>query len=389
MGSLGAWGHLVSERLKMEYIHRNGKLVFWTAAIVVLGCVGPAQQSARAQNSVAGWPDKNFAQEQPKPVRFDTRATVLRNGKFDSDEEEQKFTEYYTKSLFPNVTWYKPPNRQAQSDVIAKLRTDLKACEGRPEQQVFNKLADLTLAYMTKIANDGQYHPAARVNAMLAIGEVNSPRAAQVLLDAAFGRGKVFALRVAAMAGLVRMAGPSGRGVLLSDPDFERSVVTKMVTCVGLKNRDDGIFWMRGQAADVLGDLGDPQEGVPAALLAMLNDKYLPIPLRSKAARALGKLKYGDNLPAAGPYLKALAAFADDALGSDQPVDRARVRLVVHDAEDGLKQFAKSPNDQDFSNELKKILQEIDKETEDKMTSEDLKTSINKAKESLDSLLKK
>ena len=42
----------------------------------------------------------------------------------------------------------------------------------------------------------------------------------------------------------------------------------------------------------------------------MLNDKDLPIPLRSKAARALGKLNYGANPPAAGPYLTALAELA-------------------------------------------------------------------------------
>ena len=67
-------------------------------------------------------------------------------------------------------------------------------------------------------------------------------------------------------------------------------------------------YWMHGQAADVLADLGRPAPGAsPPALLTMLDDKDLPIPLRSKAARALGKLNFGDNLPAAGRYLKALA----------------------------------------------------------------------------------
>ena len=99
----------------------------------------------------------------------------------------------------------KPP--VARNDVIPKLRTDLKALREPAEgKEVFNKLADLTLDFMTKIAKDGQYHPAARVNAMLAIGEVNSPKAAEVLLETLGDRDQIYAVRVAAMTGLVHMA---------------------------------------------------------------------------------------------------------------------------------------------------------------------------------------
>ena len=136
--------------------------------------------------------------------------------------------------------------------------------------------------------------------------------------------------------------------------------------------RADGIRWMRGQAADVLAELGSigPQGEVPPALLTMLNDKDLPIPIRSKAARALGKLKYDANPPAAGPYLTALAEFACDALSSDQPASRARVRAVSHDVEDGLKKFDKSTVSSDLPliDGLQKTLQTLNRETADRMT---------------------
>ncbi len=389
----------------MQYIHRDWKLALLAFAIIAIGCLGLAQRSVQAQSSVAGWPSRNFTVNKPEVVPFNTRPSVLKNGKFESDEEEQTFVKFYNQSLFPNVT--NPANRQSpRDDVITRLRNDLKACE-KPQdqdQQVFNKLTDLTLAYMTKVAEDGQYHPVARVNAMLAIGEINSPKAAKVLLDTAFGKGSLFAVRVAAMTGLVRMAGPIGRrkeldgqaeGVL-SDPEIEPLVIKNMVSLVGFaKKRDDGFHWMRGQAADVLADLGNtgPQGEVPPALLKMLSDTDLPIPLRSKAARALGKLNYGASPPAPGPYLTALAELASAAFSSDQPADRARVRLVVRDVGDALKKFAASStlfnsNDQALVEGLQKVLLKINKQTEDKMAPDELKNSINEAKTSLDSLLK-
>ncbi len=387
----------------MQYIHRNWKLVFWVAAGVALGCTGAVQRSAHAQNSVAGWPNReDFTVLPSKVVQFNTRDSVLKRGTFESDEEE-KFVEFYDQSLFPNVT--NPENRQAlkegqppKNDLVVKLRKDLNACEKSTEKQVFNKLVDLTLAYMSKIAKDGQYHPVARVNALLAIGEVNSPKAAKVLLDTAFGKGPgVFAFRVAAMTGLVRMAGPSGKKVL-SDSDIEPLVVKNLVPFVKFRpkksDQTDGINWMRGQAADLFAELGNTgqQNEVPSALLVMLNDKDLPIPLRSKAARALGRLKYEGNPPVAGPYLTALAEFASDALSSDQPANRRRVRLVVRDVAEGLKPLASSTthsNDQALMDGLKKTLQTLNSETEDKLGPEELVASIAKAKASLDTLLKK
>ena len=385
----------------MPNTHRKRSLILGASAIVALGCLGLAQQSARAQNSVAGWAERTgYPQLTSKAVGFTGRPAVLSRGMFASTEEEQKFADYYNLFLFPSVTWYDPPNRQLpkedpaakRDDVITKLRSDLKSCEKPAQKQVFDKLADLTVAYMTEIAKDVKYHPAARVNAMLAIGEVNSPKAVDALLATLRDPNQIDAVRVAAMSGLVRLAGLGTQSAMAS-PATAGPVIERMVRIVSVRipenARADGIRWMRGQAADVLGDLRSAGSGVPEALLIMLNDKNLPIQLRSKAARALGKLNYGGNPPAATPYLTALRDFGRDALGSDQPVNQGRVRLVARDVLDGVKPFASSdlPNDQKLIDGLQKTMQSLYKGTESTLKLETLKTYIDKAKESLDSLL--
>src|SRR5208283_6241013 len=182
----------------------------------------------------------------------------LRNGRFESDEDEQKFADFFNKFVFPSVT--NRSNRQIlkddgsikREDVVTRLRAYFKACERAPEKQVFDKLAELTLAYMPKIAKDAQYSPVARINAVLAIGEVNTPKAIETLLATLFDPNQFDGARVAAMTGLINLAGQSS----FSNPDVAQPVVTRMAAFIGrpiAKNaRADGVCWMHGQAADLL-----------------------------------------------------------------------------------------------------------------------------------------
>jgi HEAT repeat protein len=390
-------------RLKMQYIQRNSEVVLWASAIVVLGCVGLAQRAAQAQNSVAGWADRknNFkvAPLDPVPPNYATVLDrVLKTGTFTDADEEQKFADFFSKQFFPLVT--RLDNRQSKDDVGVKLRLYLNRCEKPEEKKVYDKLVDLTLEFMTKVAKDGQYHPAVRVNAMLVIGEVNSPKAVAVLLATLRDKDQIDAVFVAALADLVRLAElvhvPRQQSCL-SDPAVARPVIERMAQIAGKPipandspqfARADAIRWMRGQAADVLAALEStgPNNEVPPALLTMLDDKDLPIPIRSKAARALAKLKYGES-----PYLAALAKLTRDALNSDQPADRGRVRLVAHDVLEGLKPFASSTNsnDQESYDGLKKALDALLKDTESALTPDKLKEAVAKAKDAVEILLKR
>jgi hypothetical protein len=388
---VGDWRDYSSERLKMKQIHRNWDSIVWASAIVALGCIAATQRPARAQNPDAGWAAQNYKIEKSTVVQFPQKATVLREGAFANAQQEQTFGDYYRQYLFPLIT--REDNRQSPTDVIAKLRVDLRSCETRDQQQVFTTLTDLTLAYMTNIAKDSQYHPVARVNAMLTIGEVNSPKAVDVLLAAVFDRNQIDAVRVAALSGLIHLAGQSA----MTSPQVAGPVIVRMAAFIGRpvqkSARAEGIAWMHGQAADVLAALKSPgsQNEVPPALLSMLSEKTLPIPLRSKAARALGMLNYGGSPPAADAYVTALAEFARDALSSDQPADRGRVELVARDVETGLKPFAAAAlgtKQALLLDGLKKTLTALDKETLSAPPPEDLKSATEKAKESLDRLLK-
>ena len=149
---------------------------------------------------------------------------------------------------------------------------------------------------------------------------------------------------------------------------------------------------MRGQAADILGNLkstGTSME-VPAALLVMLSDKDMPIPLRSKAARGARQTGIRWSPPAAAPYLTALAELVRDALSSDQPVDRGCAEMVVRDVKDGVAPFAAAvaPANQGLSDGLQRALQTFTKETFTSPAPDKLKDSIDKAETSIAALLK-
>jgi hypothetical protein len=375
--------------MRSVYCKRNFGL--WIGAILPFACAVLAGQSALAQPSAASWADQSYQRIRPERVSFPGLATVLKRGTFEGDEETA-FSDYFNKAIFPHVTneamRQTPPN-----DVILRLRSSFRECEKAQDKQVFDKLAELTMAFMTKIAKDPQCHPVARMNAMLAIGEINSPDAVKALQAASADNAQNEAVRVAAMSGLIRLASlPQGP---MSSSSVALPVVAWMVKIVGAKipktPRADFIRWMRGQAADVLAALKGVGPDAPSALLVMLNDKDLPIPLRCKAAKALGSLNYGNSLPAATPYLLGLAELARGALDIDQPADRGRVRLVIRDVLDGLNPFASSTlsNDQNLIEGLKNALKALEKETETRQTDTQLKESIKKAKDALDSLLKK
>ena len=166
----------------MKHFYHNWKLVLCSSAIVALGCLIAAERSAQAQNPAAGWAERDdYKSAKSTMVQFQGLATVLRAGTFTDPAQKQAFTDYYSKYLFPMVTHR--DNRQSASDVILKLRNNLATSERAAGQDVFNTLANIILGYMMNVAKDAGYQPAARLNAVLAIGEVNTTAAVSDLLD--------------------------------------------------------------------------------------------------------------------------------------------------------------------------------------------------------------
>ena len=235
------------------------------------------------------------------------------------------FVNYFNKSIFPWITH--PDERGQREDPIARLHNYFRALNRFPGSPVLAKLEEITLDYMSKTASDPKWHPTVRINAITAIGEVRSSAAVNLLMDM-IRNGKLHpAFRVAAMAGLVHLAEQN----VLIDPVVAAPVVALMTKAAGAKLHSDEWRWMRGQAADILGSVGDPGSNgeVVAALVVMVADPNLPLIQRGKAARALGKLNYNGNVPDAEKYIQALAEFGSDALGADLPADARRLRALA------------------------------------------------------------
>ena len=87
---------------------------------------------------------------------------------------------------------------------------------------------------MKNVAKD-DYYPSLRVNAVLVIGEVNTPEAISELLDLVGPAGQMDYIRVAAMSGLMHLAEPCPRNSppsCLLTPAVANPVIAKMVKIV-------------------------------------------------------------------------------------------------------------------------------------------------------------
>jgi hypothetical protein len=109
----------------------------------------------------------------------------------------------------------------------------------------------------------------------------------------------------------------------------------------------DGDLWIRRQAIEILGQLGlpGPEGQILSILGAVVADSNQPLPLRSAAAQAVGKIK-PEALPAdeANPLTRQLGALALDACryeidgggDGDQQVSWPRLAVSLGSVNDAL-----------------------------------------------------
>ena len=270
--------------------------------------------------------------------------------------------------------------------MIVKLHNDYKQLDPSSPSPVRDKLTEITLEYMAAIAKDGKWPPAVRENALLAIGEVRSPQTVPVLLDMIKSKELHQMFKVVAMADLVHLA---EQGVL-ADEAVADPVVKLMAMAAPRKIPNDGWRWMRGQAADILGAVGNAGNNAPDALLTMMADEELPLIIRGKAARALGKLKYNGNLPDAATYTKTFSQFGSDALADNLPADSRRIWAVCIDFLGGLDQLLKQGAAPKTAHDIRDAMEELrkaasrTKSSGDYPSEEELKPAIAKARKVLD-----
>lgn len=254
---------------------------------------------------------------------------VLRNSTSLGDADKNLLNKAFAGHFFPSMT-----RTDAESLAeLAKKRKDLF-------QQYLNRsgvaapvrdyLIDLTIKAAGKIAF-GNYHPAARYNAVLIIGSIDdkfqrneppvvSPKATQALLylvekEERDGTPIPTAIKIAALVGLQRHA---RFGV---EPSLAEQLTAAALAVVNREERPEDVGssvfnWMRVQAAEVLAYQfaeGPPPE-VATALAKLIADKDMSLAERCRTAGLLheDRMKLPADGAAANVLAPALATLARD-----------------------------------------------------------------------------
>lgn len=231
------------------------------------------------------------------------------------DQAKYWFDLWYKEYYFASLT-----HPEHLSKWPEKRQETLKRMEQMPAgaADVHAHLLSLIRQVMLTIAK-GNYHPVARYNAMLFIGQLNSKEVSligdkspphpfvQGLVDALdeFENPKqIDAVRVAALVGIHRHAVIDR---LLGDEDsplagLEGRIINLALGLVNAKaapkgRTQGGHDWMRRRAIEILGALGSVGESgkVVPALQAVLGDDETLVSIRCCAAEALGRLDYPAN----------------------------------------------------------------------------------------------
>jgi uncharacterized protein (UPF0147 family) len=249
--------------------------------------------------------------------------------------------------ILRSETWPLDPQRRSELDTWIRIhrfavltrRTHLPQWVDAREDFTKRLLAQIRTPQMrdhvigvtrqvTEAITRGNFHPAARYNAMLLLGHLNTSDAVtfgdrrpevpmievlRFMLDELANPQQIDAVRVAALNGILRHVKidrdlPDGSRRLVGNA-AETMIVNSMLNLLDAKQPPEGRsaeahVWMQRRAADVLGMLGSVGQGnrVVTALEQIVADDDLPVNLRCSASDALGQLNYPAN-----PNINAVA----------------------------------------------------------------------------------
>ncbi len=260
--------------------------------------------------------------------------SVLRgDGSLNDEQIRSRFDTYFNRYYFAILT-----DPEHLSEWVERRQDFLDRRLGQARSQAAHQhLLNLAMRTMTGIVR-GNFHPAARYNAMLLIGGLNSSEASTVgdrrppvpfinalrfMLDELQDPEQLDAVRVAALNGILRHARIDRQlpqeNRRLSGNNAERMIVDAMLGIVGQEEppegrSEEGHTWIRRRAMDVLAMLGSGQSRVVSALEEIVRDESASVALRCTAAEALGRLEYPEetniNVVQLAQQLGAVAASA-------------------------------------------------------------------------------
>jgi hypothetical protein len=257
----------------------------------------------------------SLAQQGPLVAQKAEIGRILREKSLADPQKAALFNDYF-KLFFRQFI-----NPSPGPNTFPDLRHELRIFRAVGQKgQAYDALTQLSYRYMGAIAISDKYSPAARVNAILILGELNEQEAGKPLSAALrplliFATGDSYQgqpipdeLKVAAMVGLERWA---SLGAIPADK--QAALSGAMLALVNQQTPPPGRTaeaqdWMRRQAAQVLAALGSPgpKNEVLAAYETILAASGTRNSLRCEVAKCLGRLKYPEGLQADFPALANL-----------------------------------------------------------------------------------
>ncbi len=265
---------------------------------------------------------KELQDTRKKLIDLQRQVGAMISGATPITENQKLFDGFFQRILFPQFTLLDNiENPDNYNGLYQKRYVFFRDYMRKATGETRTYLLRITLAKMKEIAN-GNYHPAARVNAMLIISELNAEEVGQgstptppkpyleafpVMVDSLADAQQPDAVKVAAMLGIVRHLQWDSRqrvpqnetGKKLEQADRDRANNLALAT---LNQKQppagrtvDGHAWMQRRAIDILTALGTIGTNVNATqtIDAMVADESALMSLRCSAAEALGQL----NLP--------------------------------------------------------------------------------------------
>lgn len=214
---------------------------------------------------------------------------------------QQELAEYFRDFYFANMTQTSP----RKLGEYGKLRNDffrlyLAKSSGPIRSQILNLAYDT----MSPVAT-GNYHPAARVNAVVLIGNLDSQRGSKTnngfpptpyskalpfLLSIVEDQASPEYLKIAALVGIQRHTSLNAAG---SEKDRIARLMrnlAKSSEAGGDQNANTAAYWVRRRAVQTLGFLADPANAPILKAIIVSNDE--PIWLRVDALDAYSKLNF-------------------------------------------------------------------------------------------------
>ncbi len=316
---------IVSRKIAQEAHARHGqrlwpKIVIATVFILAVRII--AAQTAAPEITVKEEMDaQNYKYQVPheklrksrtdeQKIRSTARNVLAGTASISDPATRQLFRGFYLSYLYPMMT------TEEGQKTIGKERADLlRDLQNAKNNEARREVVDFTLPAMKKIAQDNQYRPAARYNAMLIISSLNdvepnnigsSPtwpepmKLALPFILEQFQKADRDEIKLAALLGLSRHLEwdnykqppstpipPAGRAAIIKD------LVALAEAKVLPAGRDAEVhLWIRRRAIEALGMacLTKPDADITAAMERLLRDDAEPTSVRLAVASTMGRM---------------------------------------------------------------------------------------------------